>query len=546
MSIGQQFRYLNTIAAFLVVGLVIAIALAVLNQTSLNHAQEVRFESHLLAEELAKSSEDLTRLARTYVVTGDSRYETMYWDILDVRNGKKPRPDGRTQALSTLMSQLGFTESEFAKLKDSENLSNDLVKTETIAMNAVKGRFEDGTGSFTRKGPPDQPMAIRIMHDEAYHNHKSNIMQPVHEFEAMLEARTKASVEQFIYRGNLLLGVIGFLSGLTAVALVLMVKSIRGILTQIVIKLRKAADQTSSYTEELVSSARSLAAASTEQAAAAQETSSTLEEINAMVGKSEENAKQSAQFAQSGMETADTGRQSVEAVVTAITEINHANEAIVAQVKDSNAQLEHILKIISEIGEKTKVINDIVFQTKLLSFNASVEAARAGEHGKGFSVVAEEIGSLAQMSGKSAYEITALLDGSIQKVEEIIQSTTLKISGLVADNNHKVQRGTDLANACGESLVQVVAVSRDLKQMVEEISRAAEEQSNGVNAITKAVEEINSSNQLNAQTAETTSTLSQSLSASTNELLGLVETIESEILGKRTPGKERSAHPAAA
>ena len=61
---------------------------------------------------------------------------------------------------------------------------------------------------------------------------------------------------------------------------------------------------------------------------------------------------------------------------------------------ESNKEIQEIVKVIAEIGNKTKVINDIVFQTKLLSFNASVEAARAGENGKGFAVVAEEVGKL--------------------------------------------------------------------------------------------------------------------------------------------------------
>ena len=65
--------------------------------------------------------------------------------------------------------------------------------------------------------------------------------------------------------------------------------------------------------------------------------------------------------------------------------------------------------IIQEIEDKTKAIDEIVFQTKLLSFNASVEAERAGEHGRGFSVVAQEVGNLAQLSGKSAAEINEIL-----------------------------------------------------------------------------------------------------------------------------------------
>jgi methyl-accepting chemotaxis protein len=76
------------------------------------------------------------------------------------------------------------------------------------------------------------------------------------------------------------------------------------------------------------------------------------------------------------------------------------------QINYSNEQMSEIVKVIQEIETKTKVINDIVFQTKLLSFNASVEAARAGEQGKGFAVVAEEVGNLAQMSGNAAKEIS--------------------------------------------------------------------------------------------------------------------------------------------
>src|SRR5690606_9107187 len=98
--------------------------------------------------------DDLTRLARTYVVSGDERYEQQYQAILDIRNGTKPRPqnyeriywdfvaagetklrpDGETIALEELMKQAGFTEAEFAKLQEAQANSDGLVKTETIAM----------------------------------------------------------------------------------------------------------------------------------------------------------------------------------------------------------------------------------------------------------------------------------------------------------------------------------------------------------------------------------------------------------------------------
>jgi methyl-accepting chemotaxis protein len=96
----------------------------------------------------------------------------------------------------------------------------------------------------------------------------------------------------------------------------------------------------------------------------------------------------------------------------------------------SNDEISSIVKVIAEIGDKTKVINDIVFQTKLLSFNASVEAARAGEQGKGFAVVAEEVGNLATMSGKAAEEISSMLGDSMGKVELIVMACPMALCGL--------------------------------------------------------------------------------------------------------------------
>ena len=115
-----------------------------------------------------------------------------------------------------------------------------------------------------------------------------------------------------------------------------------------------------------------------------------------MVKRNEENAEGSKIISDQGMQSSEAGRKAMTSMMEAIHEIDESNKDILKTVEDSNNNISEISNSIRQIGEKTKVINDIVFQTKLLSFNASVEAARAGEQGKGFAVVAEEVGNLAR------------------------------------------------------------------------------------------------------------------------------------------------------
>ena len=151
-------------------------------------------------------------MARTYVITGDAKFERMYWEILAIRNGEAPRPlhyeriywdlvagepgfqsdhEGVRISLRTRMEQLGFTPAELAKLEEAEDHSNELVQSERIAFNARKGLFRDSTGQFTVKGAPDPELARRILHDAHYHEAKAAIMKPVNEFYELLDARTR-------------------------------------------------------------------------------------------------------------------------------------------------------------------------------------------------------------------------------------------------------------------------------------------------------------------------------------------------------------------
>ncbi len=122
-------------------------------------------------------------------------------------------------------------------------------------------------------------------------------------------------------------------------------------------------------------------------------------------------------------------------------------------MKTSNAEVKELVGIINGISERTKVIDEIVFQTKLLSFNASVEAERAGEHGRGFAVVAQEVGNLAQMSGKAAQEISSILKQSIEK------------SVSVTSNNEKnVAKGAELLEHLRKIVKQIAETASQVRR----------------------------------------------------------------------------------
>lgn len=139
------------------------------------------------------------------------------------------------------------------------------------------------------------------------------------------------------------------------------------------------------------------------------------------------------------------GRDLISNMNNSIKEINNSKDDLEIQLKQNSEEMKKIIAIIQDISEKTKIINDIVFQTKLLSFNASVEAARAGEHGKGFAVVAEEVGNLAKMSGDAALEVEGIVQKSTTLVDEIIEKTIKKTEIIVDHTSKNVSESSEIA-----------------------------------------------------------------------------------------------------
>jgi len=296
-------------------------------------------------------------------------------------------------------------------------------------------------------------------------------------------------------------------------------------MNDIVRSLSGSAENVSAAATQIASASEQLSQASTEQAASLQETSSSIEEINSMISSNTENAKQSAGSASLSLANAEKGKETVEKMIRAIDHINASNEQIMFQIDQSNREMEEIVKVINEIGTKTKVINDIVFQTKLLSFNASVEAARAGEMGKGFAVVAEEVGNLAAMSGSAAIEISKMLDSSVEKVQVIVKNSKEKMSKLIAEGKESVDSGNRIAGECGEVLNEIVHSVATVTKSVEEISVASQEQSQGVLEITKAIAQLDQVTQENSAGAAESANAAENLSEQAARMKDLVKNL---------------------
>jgi two-component system sensor histidine kinase/response regulator len=217
MTIRRFVQVLFGVLLIVATTTALLIVTAMLNRRTLVETQERRFKSYQLAEELRQSSEDLTRFVRVYVVTGDPKFEGYYRDVLAIRNGEKPRPEhyeriywdflvaqgeaprpaGEAVSLLRRMQDAGFTEQELLHLRAALDKSNELVDIEETAMSAMKGKFRDEAGAFTKRGPPDPAMAIRLVHDDAYRRAKATIMEPIDQFMAITEERTAAELEQF-------------------------------------------------------------------------------------------------------------------------------------------------------------------------------------------------------------------------------------------------------------------------------------------------------------------------------------------------------------
>ncbi|MGB8853014.1 MAG: methyl-accepting chemotaxis protein [Pirellulales bacterium] len=478
----NTMRLLKVMTLGPVLGLVALSLLAFFNQAGLNRAHLDRYASYRLAHELRHSSDELTRLARTYVVTGDPAYERQYWHVLAVRNGTKPREDGHRIPLRTLMEQQGFTIDEFACLKRAEDNSNALVTTETIAMNAVKGLFADGQGGYTKRGDPDSVLAQRIMHDEKYHTDKDAIMQPIGEFEQLLDRRTAAAVAAARRRSDLLMTLVVGVAALAAGMVWLAIRNHARAVRRAIDELSTTAANVNAGAAQVAAASLSLAQGTSEQLAAVED-SSRAARISS--GTATDNVRRA-------RETSELVGREQEQFRTAAGLLGEMVDAIVA-----------IDGAATRISSINKVIDEIAFQTNILALNAAVEAARAGEAGLGFAVVADEVRSLAQRSAQAARETATLIGDSLSR-------------------SQAGRRKMGEVTAAIDALAQQSAAVRVL---VDEVDARSREQHQAVERIGTALGQIEQVTQEAASGAEEGSAAAEELSAQAGSLMDVVDVL---------------------
>jgi len=267
-------------------------------------------------------------------------------------------------------------------------------------------------------------------------------------------------------------------------------RSITKPINEVAAILYAGADQTSSAAGEVTSASQSLAQGSSEQAASIEETSATMEEMTSMTKHNVETAHKANQLAKLARAAAEKGGADVQSMSAAMGAINASS---------------------TDIAKIIKTIDEIAFQTNILALNAAVEAARAGEAGAGFAVVAEEVRTLAQRCAQAAKETSAEIESAISKTAH----------------------GVEISERVAHALVDIVSQSRQVDELVAEMTSAAAEQSQSISQVGTTMVELDRVTQNNAASAEETAAAAEQLHAQALSIHDAIEQLMQLVSGRK-------------
>ena len=258
--------------------------------------------------------------------------------------------------------------------------------------------------------------------------------------------------------------------------------SFRGIadkLNDTMLQISQSSAQVAGGADQVSNGAQALAQGATEQASSVQELAATIDEISNKVNQNADSARQASKAAGCVRVKMNVSKEKMQQMTQAMGDISSCS---------------------SEISKIMKIIEDIAFQTNILALNAAVEAARAGAAGKGFAVVADEVRNLATKSAEASENIAALIENSLQAIEN----------------------GTQIADDTAQSLIQAVNGVNEMAGIIEQISEVSSDQADSIAQLTVGIDQISNVVQTNSATAEESAAASEELSSQSQLMKSLV------------------------
>ncbi|MBB3827421.1 methyl-accepting chemotaxis protein [Xanthomonas arboricola] len=254
-------------------------------------------------------------------------------------------------------------------------------------------------------------------------------------------------------------------------------------LADIVGRIQRSTDAINEAASEIASGNQDLSQRTEQQAANLEETAASMEELTSTVRNNAEHARRANQLVVGAASVASQGGEVVGQVVGTMAGIQAASK-----------------KIADIIG----VIDGIAFQTNILALNAAVEAARAGEQGRGFAVVASEVRTLAQRSAGAAKEIKQLIDDSVSRVDH----------------------GNQLVGQAGRTMQDIVDSVRNVTTIMQEISEASQQQSQGIEQVGQTIAQMDQATQQNAALVEEATAAARSMEEQAQQLRDAVSVFQ--------------------